>query len=119
MLLSRRGQMPQAAERRQISVLFCDLVGSTELSDRLDPEDVRGFMLAFLKACTDQIERWGGFVARFTGDGVLAYFGYPTVAEDDCERALAAALAVRVSVAEIPFRNGYAPAVRIGVATGM
>ena len=65
------------AERRQLTVMFCDLVGSTALSARLDPEDLRGIIGAYHRCCTELIERNGGFVAKYMGDGVLAYFGYP------------------------------------------
>jgi class 3 adenylate cyclase/tetratricopeptide (TPR) repeat protein len=99
--------------------MFCDLVGSTELSTRLDPEDVRGLMVPFLRICAERIEESGGFVARFAGDGVLAYFGYPVVGEGDAERALQAAIRVREAVAELDPPEGYVPAARIGIATGL
>src|SRR5215472_3821155 len=72
-----------AAERRQLTVTFCDLVGSTALSARLDPEDMRGIIGAYHRCCTEVIERNGGFVAKYMGDGVLAYFGYPQAHEHD------------------------------------
>src|SRR5262249_55411522 len=81
-----------AAERRQLTVMFCDLVGSTALSARLDPEDLRGIIGAYHRFCTELIERNGGFVAKYMGDGVLAYFGYPQAHEHDAERAVRAAL---------------------------
>jgi class 3 adenylate cyclase len=65
------------AERRHLTVMFCDLVGSTALSARLDPEDLRGIIVAYHRCCTELIERNAGFVAKYMGDGVLAYFGYP------------------------------------------
>jgi class 3 adenylate cyclase len=80
------------AERRQLTVLFCDLVGSTELSAKLDPEDLREVMRAYQAACVDVVGRFEGHVARFMGDGVLAYFGWPRAHEDDAERAVRAAL---------------------------
>src|SRR6516164_7570498 len=66
-----------SAERRQLTVMFCDLVGSTALSARLDPEDLRSIITAYHRCCTELVERNGGFVAKYIGDGVLAYFGYP------------------------------------------
>jgi class 3 adenylate cyclase len=74
--------------------MFCDLVGSTELSGRLDPEDTRTVIGAYHRCCTDLIERHGGFVAKYMGDGVLAYFGYPQAHEHDAERAVRAGLAL-------------------------
>ena len=76
------------AERRQLTVMFCDLVWSTALSAKLDPEDLREVIGAYHRCCTEQIAKSGGFVARFLGDGVLAYFGYPQVHEHDAERAV-------------------------------
>jgi class 3 adenylate cyclase len=78
---------PLEAERRQLTVLFCDLVGSTELAARLDPEDLREITRAYQKACACVIGRFEGHLARFLGDGVLAYFGWPGAHEDDAERA--------------------------------
>jgi class 3 adenylate cyclase len=80
------------AERRQLTVMFCDLVGSTALSGRLDPEDLRGIIGAYHRCCTGLIERNGGFVTKYMGDGVLAYFGYPQAHEHDAERAVRAGL---------------------------
>ena len=80
------------AERRQLTVLFCDLVGSTELSARLDPEDLGQVIGAYQDCCNDVIRRWDGHVARYLGDGVLAYFGYPRANEYDAERAARAGL---------------------------
>jgi class 3 adenylate cyclase len=77
-----------AAERRQLTVMFCDLVGSTALSARCDPEDLRGIIGTYHRCCTELVERNGGFVAKYTGDGVLAYFGYPQAHEHDAERAV-------------------------------
>ena len=83
-----------AAERRQLTVMFCDLVGSTALAARLDPEDVRSVIAAYHKCCATLIARAGGFVAKYMGDGVLAYFGYPQAHEHDAERAVRAGLAI-------------------------
>ena len=78
---------PGEAERRQLTVMFCDLVGSTPLSARLDPEDLRGIIGAYHRCVAEIVEGFGGFVARYMGDGVLVYFGYPRAHEDDAERA--------------------------------
>ena len=79
------------AERRQVTVMFSDLVGSTALSARMDPEDLREIISAYQKCVADTVRRFGGFVAKYMGDGVLVYFGYPQAHEDDAERACAAA----------------------------
>src|SRR6201987_2997977 len=89
------------AERRQLTVIFCDLVGSTALSARLDPEDLRGIIGAYHHCCTELIERNGGFVAKYMGDGVLAYFGYPRAQEHDAERAVRAGLALVEAVPKL------------------
>ena len=78
------------AERRQLTVMFCDLVGSTALSARLDPEDLREVYGAYHAAVAEEVVRFGGFVAKYMGDGVLSYFGYPEAHEDDGERAMRA-----------------------------
>jgi hypothetical protein len=83
-----------SAERRQLTVMFCDLVGSTELSARLDPEDLREVIGAYHRAVAEAIGRFDGFVAKYMGDGVLIYFGYPQAHEDDAERAVRAGLGV-------------------------
>ena len=82
------------AERRQLTVMFCDLVGSTPLSTRFDPEDLREIVGAYHRCVADTVGRFGGFVAKYMGDGVLVYFGYPEAHEDDAERAVRAGLAV-------------------------
>ena len=81
-----------AAERRQVTVMFSDLVGSTALSARLDPEDLREVISAYQKCVAETVRRFGGFVAKYMGDGVLIYFGYPQAHEDDTERAVRAGL---------------------------
>jgi class 3 adenylate cyclase/predicted ATPase len=110
------------AERRQLTVMFCDLAGSTELSQRLDPEDLREVNRAYQDACKMAIERYDGYVARYMGDGVLAYFGFPHAHEDDAERAVHAGLAVVKSVAGLNIPLGDAQdielGVRVGIATG-
>ena len=85
---------PAVAERRQLTVMFCDLVGSTALSARLDPEDLRGIIGAYHRCVAEIVEGFGGFVARYMGDGVLVYFGYPQAHEDDAERATRCGLAL-------------------------
>src|SRR6185437_13464215 len=82
------------AERRQLTVMFCDLVDSTALSARLDPEDLRGIIGAYQRCVTEIVEGFGGFVARYMGDGVLVYFGYPRAHEDDAERSTRCGLAL-------------------------
>ena len=85
--------LPQdTAERRQVTVMFSDLVGSTALSARMDPEDLREVISAYQKCVAETVQRFGGFVAKYMGDGVLVYFGYPQAHEDDAERAVRAGL---------------------------
>ncbi len=86
------------AERRQITVMFCDMVGSTALSEKLDPEDLREVMQAYQKAAGAVIERYEGHVAQYLGDGLMTYFGWPRAHEDDAERAVRAALAAVAAV---------------------
>src|SRR5215813_14081704 len=88
------GRVAAEAERRQLTIMFCDLVGSTPLSTRLDPEDLRDVIGAYHRAVSEVIGRFDGFVAKYMGDGVLAYFGYPSAHEDDAERAIRAGLAL-------------------------
>ena len=82
----------QSAERRHVTVMFSDLVGSTALSTRMDPEDLRKLISAYQRCVTEAVQRFGGFVAKYMGDGVLVYFGYPEAHEDDAERAVKSAL---------------------------
>jgi class 3 adenylate cyclase len=106
-----------AAERRQVTVMFSDLVGSTALSARMDPEDLRELISAYQKCVADTVQRFGGFVAKYMGDGVLVYFGYPRAHEDDTERAVRAGLAL---VAAVGGLKTHAPLqTRVGVATGL
>jgi class 3 adenylate cyclase len=81
-----------SGERRQLTVMFCDLVGSTALSEKLDPEELRSLLHAYRSLCGEVIARYDGFVARYVGDGILTYFGWPTAHEEDAERAVRAAL---------------------------
>ena len=106
------------AERRQLTVLFCDLVGSTELATRLDPEDLGAMMGAYHRATAAVIERFDGHVARYLGDGVLAYFGWPKAHEDDAERAVRAGLGLVGSVARLEPHEEVRLQARVGVATG-
>jgi class 3 adenylate cyclase/predicted ATPase len=108
-----------SAERRQLTVMFCDLVGSTALSGKLDPEDLRGIIGAYHRCCTDVIERNGGFVAKYMGDGVLAYFGYPQAHEHDAERAVHAGLALVEAVPKLSTAAAAGLQVRVGIATGL
>jgi class 3 adenylate cyclase/predicted ATPase len=105
------------AERRQLTVMFCDLVGSTPLSTRFDPEDLREIVGAYHRSVTDTVGRFGGFVAKYMGDGVLIYFGYPEAHEDDAERAARAGLAVIDAVDRLATPEPLN--VRIGIATGL
>jgi class 3 adenylate cyclase len=105
------------AERRQLTVMFCDLMGSTALSTRLDPEDLRFVISAYHKCVAETIARFDGFVAKYMGDGVLIYFGYPRAHEDDAERAVRAGLALIEAVAKLRIEEPVQ--VRIGVATGL
>src|SRR5262244_1705108 len=105
------------AERRQLTVMFCDLVGSTPLSTRFDPEDLREIVGGYHRCVTDTVGRFGGFVAKYMGDGVLIYFGYPEAHEDDAERAARAGLAVIDAVGRLATQEPLN--VRIGIATGL
>jgi class 3 adenylate cyclase len=104
------------AERRQVTVMFSDLVGSTALSARMDPEDLREVISAYQKCVAETVQRFGGFVAKFMGDGVLVYFGYPQAHEYDAERAVRAGLELVAAVSDL---KTHAPLqARIGIATG-
>src|SRR5262249_46768959 len=107
------------AERRQLTVMFCDLVGSTALAARLDPEDMRGIIAAYDTCCASLIERNGGFVAKYLGDGVLAYFGYPQAHEHDAERAVRAGLAIVGAAPKLKTYPETPLHVRVGIATGI
>ena len=107
------------AERRHLTVMICDLVGSTALSARLDPEDMRVVIDAYHAACARITRTYDGFLAEFRGDGILAYFGYPVAHEDDAERTVRAGLDIIAAVARLETRAGEPLAVRIGIATGV
>jgi class 3 adenylate cyclase len=114
------GSKPQdAAERRQLTVMFCDLVGSTAMSARLDPEDMREIIGSYHRCCATSIERNGGFVAKYIGDGVRAYFGYPQAHEHDAERAVQAGLAIVEAAPRLVTDAGSPLRVRVGIATGL
>ena len=106
-----------AAERRQVTVMFSDLVGSTALSTRLDPEDLREIISDYHRCVTDTVRRFGGFVAQYMGDGVLVYFGYPRAHEHEAELAVRAGLELIAAVASLKTR--VALQTRIGIATGV
>ncbi|HXC29147.1 MAG TPA: AAA family ATPase, partial [Stellaceae bacterium] len=105
------------AERRQLTVMFCDLVGSTALSRRFDPEDLRELIGVYHRCVADTVARFAGFVAKYMGDGVLIYFGYPEAHEDDAERAVRAGLAVINAVGRLASREALN--VRLGIASGL
>jgi class 3 adenylate cyclase len=107
------------AERRQLTVMFCDLVDSTPLSARLDPEDMRAVIDAYHGACAGIMPMYDGFISEFRGDGILAYFGYPRAHEDDAERAVRAALDIAEAVTQLKTPAQEPLAVRIGIATGL
>jgi class 3 adenylate cyclase/tetratricopeptide (TPR) repeat protein len=110
------------AERRQLTVMFCDLVGSTALSTGMDPEDLRDVIASFQNRCSSAIRRYDGFVAKYMGDGILVYFGYPRAHEDEAERSVRAGLDIVNAMAELNAAIRRPPAVelavRIGIATG-
>ncbi|MEH2513886.1 class 3 adenylate cyclase/predicted ATPase [Nitrobacteraceae bacterium AZCC 1564] len=110
---------PASVERRQLTVMFVDLVGSTDLSQRLDPEELREIMRAYQDTVAGEIARLEGHVAKFLGDGVLAYFGWPRASEDAAEQAVRAGLAVAAAVSGISAGAGPQLAARIGIATGV
>src|SRR6516225_4926274 len=106
------------AERRQLTVMFCDLVGSTELSVRLDPEDLREVIGTYHRTVAEVVAELDGFVAKYMGDGVLAYFGYPQAHEDDTERAVRAGLGVIDAVRQLDVRSAKLEP-RVAIATGL
>jgi class 3 adenylate cyclase/tetratricopeptide (TPR) repeat protein len=112
----------QEAERRQLTVMFCDLVGSTALSTGMDPEDLRDVIASYQSRCSAAIRRYDGFVAKYMGDGILVYFGYPRAHEDEAERSVRAGLDIVEAMAELNAAtrrpSGVELAVRIGIATG-
>jgi class 3 adenylate cyclase/predicted ATPase len=116
--LAREGRVGAEAERRQLTVTFCDLVGSTALSARLDPEDLREVISAYHRAVAEIVAGFDGFIAKYMGDGVLIYFGYPRAHEDDAERAVRAGLGVIDVVGRLDVKSVKLQA-RVGIATGL
>ncbi|MGH9547979.1 MAG: adenylate/guanylate cyclase domain-containing protein, partial [Terriglobales bacterium] len=115
---SAAGPRSTDAERRQLTVMFCDLVGSTVLSTQLDPEEMSNILSAFQKVCAGAVTGFGGSVAKYMGDGALVYFGYPEAHEDDAERAVRAGLALIEAMTAIQLPVPLSPQVRVGIATG-
>src|SRR5262245_39128091 len=111
------------AERRQLTVMFCDLVDSTKLSSQLDPEDYRNVVRAYQTACTEVIQRYEGHIAQYLGDGLLVYFGYPHAHEDDAQRAVRTGLGILDAMGDLNIRlqrvKGIQLAVRVGIHTGL
>jgi len=107
------------AERRQLTVLVCDMVESTALASKLDPEELRKVMGVYLDACVNAVTSLGGFIARYTGDGIVAYFGYPAALEDAAERAVRAGLALSQTVPSLASLPDVTLHVRTGIATGL
>src|SRR5262249_6587027 len=116
--ISRPAVPLPSAERRHLTVMFCDLVGSTALSAGLDPEDTREVISAYHMCVAEVVSRFGGFVAKYMGDGVLVYFGYPQAHEDDAERAVRAGLKVVEAVGHLSTAAARLHT-RIGIATGL
>jgi class 3 adenylate cyclase/predicted ATPase len=117
------GRQAPDAERRQLTVMFCDLADSTRLSGQLDPEDLRGVIRAYQAACVGVIQRFAGYVAQYLGDGLLVYFGYPQAHEDDAQRAVRTGLGILEVIGTLHTRlvreQGIPLAVRIGIHTGL
>ncbi len=116
-------ETPKPEERRMLTVLFCDLVGSTELASRLDPEETHELIQLYQTACGQEIERFGGYTAQYLGDGILVYFGYPVATDDAAEQAVRCALSIREAIAglgdELQGTWGVSLAVRVGVHSGL
>ncbi len=112
-------EMPHQAERRQLTVMFCDLVASTALSARLDPEDLQEVLRAYRSQVKDGVRGYGGYVAKYMGDGALVYFGYPQAHEDDAERAVRAGLELVKRIGKLNTAVGEPLNARIGIATGL
>jgi predicted ATPase/class 3 adenylate cyclase len=108
-----------AAERRNLTLLFCDMVGSTTLATRLDPEELRLILHRYMDACTEVIDQLGGYIASYHGDGLMAFFGYPEAREDAAERAVRAGLRLVEAVGQVAGLPGFPLQARIGIATGL
>ena len=106
-------------EHRQLSIMFCDMVGSSALAVRLDPEEQREIVGAYQACCANEIKRFGGTIAQYLGDGVLAYFGHPAAHEDDAERAVHAGLAILDAVQEVGCAKNVTLQSRVGIASGL
>src|SRR5215813_4681683 len=121
-VLPRLTSRPQEAERRQLTVLFCDLADSTRLAGQLDPEDLREVVLAYQATCVEVLQRFDGHVAQYLGDGLLVYFGYPQAHEDDAQRAVRTGLGILNAMGTLNTRlaqhQSVRLAVRIGIHTG-
>ena len=113
------GNYLSQAERRRLTVMFCDLVGSTELSGQLDPEELHDLTRQYQRACADVIARYGGHVAQFLGDGLLVYFGYPIAHEEDAQRAVRAGLEIVAAISQLRLRLSKPLQVRVAVHTGL
>src|SRR4030095_2944456 len=114
---------PPDAERRQLTVMFIDIVESTQLSGQLDPEDLREVIQAYQRVCAEVITRFDGYIAQYLGDGLLVYFGYPHAHEDDAQRAVRTGLGILAAMRDLNTRlhqaKGIQLAVRIGIHTGL
>ncbi|MGL5080171.1 MAG: AAA family ATPase [Microcoleaceae cyanobacterium] len=118
---------PRPAERRQLTVMFCDLVGSTTLSEQLDPEELRELIQTYQETCAEAVMKFGGYIAQYLGDGILIYFGYPIAHEDDAQRSVRAALGIIDSIRNLKFSCKLASvqshtldlSVRLGIHTGL
>src|SRR5205823_4263914 len=107
------------AERRQLTIMFCDLVDSTTLSGQLDPEDLREVVRAYQAACAEVIQRFDGHIAQYLGDGLLVYFGYPQAHEDDAQRAVRAGLGILAALADLNQGLQRAQAIHLAVRLGI
>jgi TOMM system kinase/cyclase fusion protein len=115
----RAGRRAPEAERRQLTVMFCDLVGSTALSEQLDPEEWRAVVQAYQETCAGVISRYDGHIAQHLGDGLLVYFGYPSAHEDDAQRAVRASLGIVATIQHPPLLQLHGVQVRLGIHTGL
>lgn len=110
--------IPHSPERRHLTVMFCDLIGSTQLSEQYDPEDLTELIRCYHEYCNNLIASFNGYVARYMGDGILAYFGYPIASENDAEHAVEAALAICSGISKLEFNIAVQISLRVGIASG-
>src|SRR5262249_21203208 len=114
---------PPGAERRQLTILCCDLVGSTALASQLDPEDLRKVVSLYHRTCAEVIQHYAGYVAQYLGDGLLVYLGYPQAHEDDAQRAVRTGLEILAALgtlnSQLEREHGIHVAVRVGIHTGL